>query len=206
MSRIDWYYSTFVRYLNYIYPKPESFGKNALEKRERYRSDYRILANSLIEHLEFRTIFDVGCGQGFLLEPLYEKGKDIKGIELSEDVLEFLPGEIEDQVDIGDFSEATGSHDLVCCIEVAEHIEPARSNVLVNTLCTLSDQHIYFTAAPPGQPGHGHINCRPHEHWLWWFEQRGWHLDERVTHNVRDDLDSVDRTHWLKNNSFVLKK
>jgi len=205
VSRIDRWYGTFRRWWNYFNPTPEQFDTDALKNREKYRPDYRILASSLLDHLEFQSVFDVGCGQGFLLEPLHEKGKEIRGVELSQDVQEFLPEEIKDQVDIGDFGEARGSYDLVCCIEVAEHIEPARSNELVDTLCALSNELIYFTAATPGQPGHGHINCRPHEHWMKWFGRRGWRVDQIATQKVREDLDEVAHTHWLKSNSFVLR-
>lgn len=201
---LSWWSSTLTRFRNYINPNPEEFDVEALEDRGEFRSDYKIVANSLSTHLDFQTILDVGCAQGFLMEPMYDQGYDVRGIEISEDVLEFLRGELKSRVQIADFREAEGSYDLVCCIEVAEHIEPARSEELVNKLSELAEGWIYFTAAPPGQPGHGHINCRPHEHWIQWFEQRGWHVSSIVTKKLRQDLDSVEYTDWLKDNSFVL--
>lgn len=196
--------SILKRYLNYINPKPKKFNPDVLEGRSKYEDDYQILAESLVSNIEFKTILDVGCAQGLLMLPLHEKGIDVQGIEVSEDVTEFLPDALKPRVSIGDFQEASGSYDLVCCVEVAEHIEPTRSQDLVSKLCSLSDRHIYFTAAPPGQHGHGHINCRPHEHWIRWFNERGWHVDKPTTQDVQEDLATVEYTHWLEENSFVL--
>ncbi|MFB6231474.1 MAG: class I SAM-dependent methyltransferase [Salinibacter sp.] len=196
--------SILVRYLNYINPSPEEFDVSELERRSKFESDYEILAKSLISNIDFEKVFDVGCAQGLLMLPLHDRGFDVRGIEVSEDVVEFLPDPLKPRVTIGDFEQATGSYDLVCCVEVAEHIEPARSKDLVNKLCDLSDQHIYFTAAPPGQEGHGHINCRPHEHWIRWFNMKGWHVDEPTTQKIREDLAAVEHTHWLQENSFIL--
>ena len=63
---------------------------------------------------------------------------------------------------------------------------------------------IFFTAAPPGQGGRGHINCRPPAEWLADFEQRGWVTDPARTEAVRRDLERLERATWLRSNGFVL--
>jgi hypothetical protein len=138
-----------------------------------------------------------------LIHPLYNAGFTVRGIEQSKAIAEFLPSELAPHVKIGDFHEAEERCDLVTCIEVAEHIEPARSKELVNKLCDLAAHYIYFTAAQPGQPGHGHINCRPHHHWIGWFKRREWHVDATRTRKLRLDLQTVEHTDWLSENSFV---
>ena len=194
---------TLKRWKNRVYPTPAEFDEEALIKREEFRDDYWIIAESLSHRIDFQTVLDVGCAQGFLMIPLLEKGFNVQGIEISEDVMEIVPDTLESRITIGDFQKASGNYDLVCCVEVAEHIEPARSEVLVDKLCELSNQYIYFTAAPPTQAGRGHINCRPYRHWIDWFEDRGWKLRHVVTKKIRQDLDSVNQTEWLIENSFV---
>jgi SAM-dependent methyltransferase len=159
---------------------------------------------SLLSRLDFATVADVGCANGFLLEAFVAAGKRIAGIELSPAVVEVLPESIRPHVRIGDFAEMTGSYELVCCVEVAEHLPPARSAALVDTLAGLAERSIYFTAAPPGQGGHGHINCRPHAEWLEMFAAHGWREREELTTALRDDLASLETAHWLRGNSFVL--
>lgn len=87
------------------------------------------------------------------MEPLHECGYKVRGIEVSEDAASLLSEKMSSRVSICDFKDATGSFDLVCCVEVTEHIEPARSEELVSKLCTLSERYVYFTAAQPGQGG-----------------------------------------------------
>ncbi|WP_251964078.1 class I SAM-dependent methyltransferase [Salinibacter ruber] len=195
-----------IRWKNHLFPNYVDFDDKSIKSREKFRSDYRIVANSLSDILDFYSVLDVGCAQGFLIEPLHEEGFHVEGIEVSDDVVKYLSESIASRVTIGDFSEADGSYDLVCCVEVAEHIEPARSEELVEKLCSLSSEWIYFTAAMPGQGGHGHINCRPHEHWIQWFEEREWFVRSDMTRELRQDLEEVKKTYWIKENSLILSK
>ncbi|MCS3697038.1 class I SAM-dependent methyltransferase [Salinibacter ruber] len=203
--KIDKIKSTLIRWKNFVAPDPEQFDTEALERRSEFKKDYRVVANSLRDNLDFDTVLDVGCAQGFLMEYLHESC-EVWGVEVSEDVIEYLPNPLKPRVEIADFQEAEGNYDLVCCVEVAEHIEPARSEQLVEKICDLSTQYVYFTAAPPGQVGHGHINCRPHRHWVEWFKKQGWIVNESLTKTMRQDLDKVKNAYWLQKNSFLLVK
>ena len=184
--------------------RPKPYRSEDFKRRGRYRDDYLALGGFLAEGLEFESAIDVGCANGFLMEGLAAEGKSIAGIELSPAVLEVLPAELHDRVEVGDFSTANGSWDLACCIEVAEHIEPDRSEELVAKVAELAERWIYFTAAPPGQTGRGHINCRPHAEWLAWFAAAGWAVDEVRTRALRSRLSSLSQAPWLERNSFLL--
>lgn len=184
--------------------RPKPYRSEDFRRRDRYRDDYLALGGFLAEDLEFASVLDVGCANGFLMEGLAGGGRRIAGIELSPEVHEVLPEELRERVEIGDFSAARGSWELVCCVEVAEHIEPARSEELVEKLVDLAEQWIYFTAAPPGQTGRGHINCRPHAEWLAWFSEAGWDTAEDKTHTLRRKLAGLTETPWLERNSFLL--
>lgn len=183
---------------------PSRYHARHFLRREVMRPDYVTVAQSLMRRLDFDSAADVGCANGFLLEAFLDAGKRIAGIELSPEVREVLRDEIRQFVSIGDFSELDGRYDLVCCVEVAEHIAPVRSDDLVDSVARLAARWIYFTAAPPGQGGRGHINCRPHEEWLQMFEERGWLLDIETTVPLRDDLGSLEQAVWLRGNSFLL--
>lgn len=185
---------------------PSAFHRRQFAARERFRSDYRILADSLLAHLDFATVIDIGCANGFLLEPFLAAGRDAVGTEVSPEVLAVVPPELRSRIRIGDFTTSEGIHDLVCCVEVAEHIRPARSDELVATLTRLSRRWIWFTAAPPGQTGHGHINCRPHDDWIARFAARGFAVDRERTDLVRCDLERLAVAVWLRGNGFVLAR
>jgi SAM-dependent methyltransferase len=184
---------------------PEIYLANDFLRRERWRPDYQLLADALLDRLTFDSVLDVGCGNGFLLQPFLEAGKDVQGVELSPAVREILPSELLERVLVGDFAQVKGSWDLVCCVEVAEHLPPPRSRQLVSQLTETARHWIYFTAALPGQPGHGHINCRPHEEWMEWFHQDGWGLDPEATATLRERLEALPAATWLRGNSFLLR-
>lgn len=181
----------------------KGYSAQAFEKRETFRGDYRIVAEALLDCLPFNTVLDVGCANGFLIESFLDAGKTARGIEVSPAVVEILPPELLEAIEIGDFAAATGSWDLVCCVEVAEHIPPERSRELVKKLTGLATSWIYFTAAPVGQSGRGHINCRSHLEWLDWFALEGWALSSR-SHHLRQRLMQLERARWLVGNGAVL--
>lgn len=192
--------SFLTRWLN----RPRQFRARHFRRREVMRSDYQRVAGSLLRLLPFDSVVDVGCANGFLLESFAAAGRTISGIEVSPEVVELLDPAIREVVEIGDFSALAGRWDLVCCVEVAEHIPPERSLDLVDTLARAAQSWIYFTAAPPGQGGHGHINCRPHDEWLAEFDERGWRVDAARTDELRRDLEQLERASWLRGNSFLL--
>ncbi len=183
------------------------FNSRRLRRREKFRADYQLVADSLLRHVAFETAFDVGCANGFLMEPLFRAGKDVQGADLAAQVKEFVHADLKDRVRTADFSEiGDGQWDLVSCVEVAEHIKPARSEELVETLANAARSTLYFSAAPPGQLGRGHINLRPHSEWLAWFGARGWRLDDERTAALRDDLAGLQKAHWLRGNSMILTR
>lgn len=191
-------------FLGNLLQRPSRYRARHFRRREVMRADYLRLAISLLTHLSFDSVADVGCANGFLLEAFAGAGKRIEGVELSAAVVDLLASEVRPAVRIGDFSILEGHWDLVCCVEVAEHIAPRRSLELVETLTGAAVRWIFFTAAPPGQGGHGHINCRPRSEWLAEFEQQGWVADKARTDAVCRDLEDLERATWLRTNGFVL--
>jgi SAM-dependent methyltransferase len=185
--------------------RPKPYRLRDLRRRERFRADYDLLADFLLHNLPFDSAIDVGCGNGFLLERFHDAGKDIAGVDVSPDVPHLLGKRLNGAVRVADFGAAAGSFDLACCVEVAEHIAPERSLDLVETLARLARSWIYFSAAPEGQAGRGHINCRPHSDWVAWFEGRGWHLDACSTDELRRHLVRLRLAPWLRANSFLFR-
>lgn len=185
--------------------RPKPYRLKDFLARERYREDYRLVAEHLLERLDFESVMDVGCGNGFLLQPLAAAGKRVAGVDHSAEVVQVLPPDLLAAVQVGDFAQANSHWDLVCCIEVAEHVPPERSEDLVAALVRMARRWIYFSAAPPGQAGRGHINCRPVEDWLGWFAARGWHADGAATESLRRALARLSDAWWLRDNGIVLR-
>src|SRR5215216_5827197 len=82
----------------------------------------------LIRPLQFRSVLDVGCGQGSLLQELMSEfpGTEPHGVDVSASAVEFA----RRRVPQGEFGvldlvhQHTGrTYDLIVCSEVLEHIE-----------------------------------------------------------------------------------
>ncbi|MGI9014386.1 MAG: class I SAM-dependent methyltransferase [Phycisphaerales bacterium] len=181
-----------------------AFNARTLRRRERLRDTYAIVARSLMQHRDFQSAFDVGCANGFKLEVFLDAGIRVGGIDLSPDVLDVIPPALRPFVQAADFAEAAGRWDLVTCVEMAEHIRPGRSGELVEVVTRLAERWIYFSAAPPGQLGHGHINLRPQADWLQLFAERGWARDDARTKAVKHDLAGLEAAPWLAANVIIL--
>lgn len=124
-----------------------------------------IMAKAIIEVFKPQTVIDVGCATGDILRGLFEEGLHGIGIEGSKEAQEFM--EIDDIVyqDIRKpLQNIPTNFDLCMSLEVAEHIEEEYAEQYVKNLVSLSNT-ILLTAAPPGQGGHGHVNCQPQKYW-----------------------------------------
>jgi hypothetical protein len=92
--------------------------------------------------------------------------------------------------------EGLGRFDLALCLEVAEHVDPTSADKLVEGLCGLAPT-ILFSAAVPGQGGHGHVNERWPGYWVELFEARGYSSSGALRWMLWDD-DSVE--YWYRQN------
>ena len=85
--------------------------------------------------LKGKRVLDVGCGGGLLTEALAAKGADATGIDLADEVIEVaklhgLESKIKasyQKISAEDLAaEVPASFDLVCCLEMLEHVpDPA---------------------------------------------------------------------------------
>ncbi len=148
-------------------------------------------------------MLDIGCGIGAYLR-LFERlgagtvfGLDALPPEAT--VLgagDYATGDLGTPIDLG------RRFDLVICVEVAEHLDPAREAALIETIARHADRAIVFSAAEPGQPGHGHVNCRPLAYWLDLWRVRGWLPDARESMAMR----ALASLSWFRRNLVVLHR
>lgn len=127
---------------------------------------------------------DMGCGPGMLLDALHRKGVLVRGYDGSANAIAYARDHVRSVADrlykltVEQLatSEAAWAADLVICTEVAEHLEAEQAP----TLCKVLRRHmigpwsqLFFTAAPPGQGGHDHVNEQPMSYWEDLFAREG---------------------------------
>ena len=144
-------------------------------------------------------ILDVGCGPGIYVDALRSAGLRADGVDPDplcpyDKLSVFHP----------QFEMYTG-YDLCMCLEVAEHIDEALADQLVNRLVGVAPT-VMFSAAQPGQGGHGHINCQPKEYWAHKFAQRNYVLDETATNKLCDFMRNGYHMGWFVNNVQIFRQ
>ena len=88
------------------------------------------------------------------------------------------------------------------CAEVVEHLHPGQEEILLDNVANHARDRIVFSAAEPGQPGHGHINCRPIEYWLEEWFTAGLVTGPRQLPGMR----CLATMSWFRRNLIVLKR
>lgn len=151
------------------------------------------------------SVVDVGCGIGTWLSVFKKKGvKTVLGIDGSNVDLNQLHID-RSEFAVFDLSEpiVLDRHfDLAICLEVAEHLPEASSDILVDTLCNLSDK-ILFSAAMPNQGGQNHLNEQFFDYWQYKFNQRGY-IGRDLFRNKIWNNSHIDC--WYRQNMFFLEK
>jgi SAM-dependent methyltransferase len=150
---------------------------------------------TLYDLLEPGTVVDVGCGEGWWGKAFADRGADVlyvDGLWAGCEENNFIPRDLEKQELALD-----DRMDLAVCLEVAEHLSPERADSFVSELCAAAPT-VLFSAAVPGQGGHGHVNEQWPRYWAERFEQHGYAVsgelrwmfwnDDRIAYWYRQNL------------------
>ncbi len=99
-------------------------------------------------------LLDVGCGGGLLAEAMCHRGAQVTGIDMGETPLEIARlHALEHALDI-DYRRATaealaaeqpGQFDIVCCLEMLEHVPDPAAVVAACTQLVKPGGHLYFS-------------------------------------------------------------
>jgi SAM-dependent methyltransferase len=122
------------------------------------------------------SVLDIGCGAGAYLKYFASQGtQQIMGVDGIDGRFGYLNPDEYSQADLTDPLQLNRTFDLVICVEVIEHLPAQSERVLVDSIVRHARDRILFSGARPGQPGVGHINCRPISYWLELFASYGWY-------------------------------
>lgn len=168
------------------------------------------IAATIVRDLNPRTVVDIGCGTGVLLQALRERGVAGRGYEYAATAREYCRARGLDVVPCdfgrGPVPTPTRQVDVAVSTEVAEHVPAAMAEVLVDSLANQQARVVVFTAATPGQGGVGHINEQPHAYWLEKFARRYYRLDAELTAAWRAEWKVTMQFPWYADNVMVLRR
>jgi SAM-dependent methyltransferase len=148
------------------------------------------------------SVLDLGCGLGGYLALFTALGtREVIGVDGFPPTPAYLGGTNYIEHDLRKPLDLGRRFDLVVCTEVIEHMADQFERSLLDSIDRHAMGTILFSAARPDQPGEGHVNCKPIEHWLESWRLRGWFPDAFDTLAVR----SLSSYHWFRRNLVILR-
>src|SRR5882724_8476932 len=141
------------------------------------------IAEELVRSLKPRTILDVGCAIGFLVEAFWRRGVRAYGIDLSEYAIDQVPEDLKGFCAVNSVleplpEEFPRTYDLITCIEVLEHMSHDEGQVAVKNIASKT-RCILFSSTPHDLTESTHVNVRPVIYWLQSFSEEGFYPDLR---------------------------
>lgn len=106
----------------------------------------------IVAKLKFSSVLDVGCGMGFQLLGFLKSGKDVRGIEVCDYLLDnflkvFVQTDLVRKARIQQIPFNAETFDLVYCTDVLEHLVEGDVDVAIEELVRVSRKYIFVTVA-----------------------------------------------------------
>lgn len=165
-----------------------------------------VIADSIIDLFDPKSILDIGCGTGALLYELRKRGIAGTGLEYSEEALTYCR---ERGVDVMKFDLRSKNDpfpnrnfDVVVSMEVAQQLPESSADDLVDLICEHGN-HVVFTAATPGQGGRAYVNQQPHRYWIEKFRSRGFQFLEKQSAKWRQEWEDEVVSSWYSKNLML---
>ena len=155
----------------------------------------------IVDKFNIKSMVDIGCGIGGMQELAEEKNVKWYGIDGDNLVIETTENTL-----LHDFTLSSPNismdFDLAWSVEFLEHVNEEYMDNYMQIF--QKSTYICCTAAPPGTPGHHHVNCKDLNYWIDAFSQYGFTYDLEYTqklHNI-----SKMRTKFFKKTGMFFYK
>jgi len=147
------------------------------EHSELWTATFGNFADGIMSRFRPRTVLDVGCAKGFMVEALRDRGVEAWGIDVSNYAISAVAPHVAPYVAVASATDPLPENfpdrfDLVISLECLEHIDPSLCPRALDQLTSFSDD-ILFSSCPSDFAEASHVNTRPLEDWVADFASRG---------------------------------
>ncbi len=169
---------------------------------------YPKLWDEIISKYEIKSVLDIGCGEGHMLEYCKNKLVDMAlvGIDGLKQNVEIVRNKgltcYEVDFENNQSFSLTMNFDLCWCCEFVEHINEMHIHKAISIM--KAAKYVAMTHATPGQPGHHHVNCQPSEYWIAKMSEHGFKILTEETNRLTKLAHGHFQIHGLffKNEAF----
>lgn len=149
----------------------------AYVRNETWLREFGRIADRIYHDIGPRSVLDVGCAMGFLVETLHERGVEAFGIDISDYAIQHVIDELKPYCTLASVLDPfPRTYDLIVCIEVLEHLTSAECDQAIANICQSADD-VLFSSTPDDFREATHINVRPPEYWAGIFARYGFNRD-----------------------------
>lgn len=144
-------------------PSGDRQGLSGYASYDRISSNADIAAYLLWRNFDPKSVLEVGCARGYLVEALRELGLDAVGCDVSAYAIEHAAPGATGFVQVEDLMKGLSypdrAFDLICALEVLEHLEPSQVPTVLAELARVARGALYVTI-----PSFGHNASGPDGH------------------------------------------
>ena len=170
---------------------------------------FNTVADRLITYVSPKSVLDVGCAKGFLLEAFYNRGTLIHGFDCSEYAISCLREDLKPFVFVSSatnldaFQRNQENYDLITCIEVVEHMPRDEAMCAIKNMCQYANA-IFFSSTPDDFAEPTHLTVLPRINWLNIFLSYGFvpdykfYISDIIPHGIllrriKDDRQEINK-------------
>lgn len=175
-------------------------------------------ADRIVGVLHPTTVLDAGCALGMLVQTLRQRGVGAYGVDISDYAIAHVDPSVADYCRVASLTEPlTDRYDLITCIEVIEHLEPADAELAIANLCSATDR-VLLSSTPYEYEEPTHLNVQPPEYWSALFARQGFFrsvdvdtsfispwavLYERGREDLPERVRVYDRSFWRQRDEIL---
>ena len=158
----------------------------------------------LMNEYTITSFLDIGCGPGGMVALAGMRGLQAVGVDGDWEV----PKERDTDIIIHDFTHGPAplerEFDLGWSVEFLEHVEEKYQDNYMQAFARC--KYVVATAAPPGYPGHHHVNCQPQEYWHKVFDKYGFDYDDAITQRIRKQESTMQKPFMQTTGMFFRRR
>lgn len=151
----------------------ELYSGMAYEKGNGWEEHFDKVAEHIVKEINPKTVLDVGCAEGFLVQALRKRGVEAYGIDISEYAIADAPDDVREYCKVASVTEPLKkNYDLIVSIEVLEHLSSDDLPMAMKNICEHSND-ILFSSTSFDYDDETYINVKPIEKWVEFFFYQG---------------------------------